>query len=162
MRTELIQKEHEAFFQTYKRFPIVVDKAEGCYIYDKDGNKYLDFLAGIAVNSMGYAHPKVIEAITNQLHKYMHLSNYFYQEPQIVLAEKLCEISGLNRVFFSNSGTEAIEGAIKLVRRWGSAYGKNELIAFSGGFHGRTLGALSIMDKPVYKDKMVLLLKTAK
>lgn len=154
MRTELIQKEHEAFFQTYKRFPIVVDKAEGCYIYDKDGNKYLDFLAGIAVNSMGYAHPKVIEAITNQLHKYMHLSNYFYQEPQIVLAEKLCEISGLNRVFFSNSGTEAIEGAIKLVRRWGSAYGKNELIAFSGGFHGRTLGALSIMDKPVYKDKM--------
>nr|HPI20192.1 aminotransferase class III-fold pyridoxal phosphate-dependent enzyme [Candidatus Kapabacteria bacterium] len=73
---------------------------------------------------------------------------------QILLAEKLCEISGLSRVFFSNSGTEAIEGAIKLVRRWGSALGKNELIAFSGGFHGRTLGALSIMDKPVYKDKM--------
>jgi acetylornithine/N-succinyldiaminopimelate aminotransferase len=82
MKTELIQKEHEAIFQTYKRFPILVDRGEGCYIFDTDGNKYLDFLAGIAVNSMGYAHPKIIEAITNQLHKYMHLSNYFYQEPQ--------------------------------------------------------------------------------
>lgn len=154
MRAELIQKEQKSIFQTYKRFPIVVEKAEGCYIFDKDGSKYLDFLAGIAVNSMGYAHPKIIAAIEEQVRKYMHLSNYFYQDVQIELAEKLCEKSGLSRVFFSNSGTEAIEGAIKLARRWASAYGKNEIIAFSGGFHGRTLGALSIMDKPLYKDKM--------
>lgn len=154
MRAELIQKEQKSIFQTYKRFPIVVEKAEGCYIFDKDGSKYLDFLAGIAVNSMGYAHPKIIAAIEEQVHKYMHLSNYFYQDVQIELAEKLCEKSGHSRVFFSNSGTEAIEGAIKLARRWASAYKKNEIIAFSGGFHGRTLGALSIMDKPVYKDKM--------
>jgi len=150
----LIDRESKVIFQTYKRLPIVVDHAEGCRIYDKDGNCYLDFLAGIAVNALGYSHPKVIEALRTQGEKFMHLSNYFYQEPQIRLAEKITSMSPFSRVFFSNSGTEAVEGAIKLVRRWGYEKDKTEIVSFTGGFHGRTYGALSMMDKPLYKDQM--------
>lgn len=150
----VFEREHNSIFQTYKRLPIVVDHAEGCRIWDIDGNCWLDFLSGIAVNALGYGNDRVLSAIRQQIEKYMHVSNYFYQEPQIQLAEKLKALSGFDRVFFSNSGTEAIEGAIKLARRWGSFYKKSEIIAFKGGFHGRTYGALSIMDKPLYKDKM--------
>ncbi len=150
----MIQREKDALFQTYKRLKIVVDHAEGCRIHDTEGNVYLDFLAGIAVNALGHSHPKVVEAVCRQAGRYMHLSNYFYQEPQITLGEKLKKMSGYDRVFFSNSGTEAMEGAIKLARRWGSTRNKKTICAFSGGFHGRTYGALSIMDKPQYKDGM--------
>ncbi len=150
----LIDIEHKVMFQTYKRFPIVIKKAEGSTIWDNEGNEYLDFLAGIAVNALGHTHPKIIEAITNQAKKYMHVSNYFYQEPQILLAEKLVVMTSFDRVFFTNSGSEAMEGAIKLIRRYSQDKQKTEIIAFSGGFHGRTYGALSIMDKPHYKDKM--------
>lgn len=153
-RNELIELEHKLFLQTYKRLDIVPERAVGCKIYDKNGKEYLDFLGGIAVNILGHSHPKIIEAIIEQSGRYLHLSNYFYQDAQIKLAEKLTKISGYSRVFFSNSGTEAIEGAIKLVRRWGKLNNKSEIIAFTGGFHGRTYGALSIMDKPLYKDKM--------
>jgi acetylornithine/N-succinyldiaminopimelate aminotransferase len=154
MNQNIIEREHESIFQTYKRLPVVVDRAEGCRIYDMDGNVYLDFLGGIAVNALGYCHPNIIEAAEKQIRKYMHISNYFYQEPQIKLAEKLKEKTGFNKVFFSNSGTEAMDGAIKLIRRWGNLNNKTDIVAFSGGFHGRTYGALSIMDKPLYKDKM--------
>ncbi|MGA2298487.1 MAG: aspartate aminotransferase family protein [FCB group bacterium] len=154
MERTLIEREKEVIFQTYKRHPIIVERAEGCRIYDAEGNSYLDFLGGIAVNALGHSHPKIIEAICEQSKKFMHLSNYYYQEPQIKLAEKLKEISGYSRVFFSNSGTEAVEGAIKLARRWGNLNNKTEMYAFSGGFHGRTYGALSLMDKPLFKDKM--------
>ena len=150
----LIEQEKNSFFQVYKRLPIVVDYAQGCRIYDKSGKCYLDFLGGIAVNALGHSHPKIIEAVCNQAKKYMHLSNYFYQEPQILMAERLKQLSGYDRVFFSNSGSEAVEGAIKLARRWGNICNKTEIIGFSGGFHGRTYGALSLMDKPNYKDKM--------
>lgn len=151
---ELIEKEHDYIYQTYKRLPIVASHAEGVRVYGEDGTVYLDFLGGIAVNVLGHSHPKVILAIERQIHKYMHLSNYFYQQPQIKLAEMLCHATGMKKVFFTNSGAEATEGAIKLVRRWGANHGKNTIIGFSGGFHGRTYGALSIMDKPLYKDKM--------
>lgn len=151
---QIFEKEKEVLFQTYNRYPIAVDYAEGCYIYDFDGNKYLDLLGGIAVNTLGHSHPKIISAIKEQAEKYLHLSNYFYQLPQIELAELLVKITGYNRVFFSNSGTEAVEGAIKLARRWGNQQGKEKMFGFTGGFHGRTYGALSLMDKPLYKDKM--------
>jgi len=152
--SNLIEREQSVLFQTYKRLPIIIERAEGAKIWDVDGNEYLDFLAGIAVNALGHSHPKIIEAAKNQIDKYMHVSNYFYQEPQIRLAEKLSSVTGYSRVFFTNSGTEATEGAIKLVRKYSFDKGKTEIIAFCGGFHGRTYGALSIMDKPKYKEKM--------
>lgn len=151
---DFIEREHSAILQTYKRLPIVVERAEGARIYDKEGNVYLDFLAGIAVNALGHSHPKIISAATEQINKYMHISNYFYQEPQIKLAEKLLSHSGLSKVFFSNSGTEATEGAIKLIRKNYAGSDKKTILAFDGGFHGRTYGALSIMDKPNYKNGM--------
>ncbi len=154
MNNGLVDQEKKVIFQTYKRLPIVVDRAEGCRVYDREGNSWLDFLGGIAVNALGHSHPAVVEAVVNQAKKYMHISNYFYQEPQIQLAEKLVAASGLGRVFFTNSGTEATEGAIKLVRRHGHGLGKTNMLGFSGGFHGRTYGALSLMDKPQYKENM--------
>lgn len=140
--------------QTYKRLPININKAEGCYLYDDKGNKYIDFLAGIAVNALGHSHPGIIKAVCDQMNKYMHVSNYFYQKPQIELAEILLKISGYNKVFFTNSGTESIEGALKMTRRWANKNSKYEIISFSGGFHGRTYGALSLMNKPHYKENM--------
>lgn len=151
---DLIEREHTALFQTYKRLPIIVDHAQGCRLYASDGTVYLDFLAGIAVNALGHSHPAVVEAVCTQAKKYMHISNYIYQEPQILLAEALKQATGFDRVFFSNSGAEATEGAMKLARRFGADHDKIDIVAFSGGFHGRTYGALSIMDKPKYKDKM--------
>ncbi len=147
-------RESKVIFQTYKRYPIEVSHAKGCRIFDTDGNAYLDMLGGIAVNAMGHGHPAIIAAAKDQIDKYMHISNYFYQMPQVVLAEKIVGMSCFDRIFFSNSGTEAMEGAIKLVRKWGKQNNKSTLIAFSGGFHGRTYGALSIMDKPAYKEDM--------
>ncbi len=151
---DLINREHQVFFQTYKRLPIEIDHASGAKIWDRNGNEYLDFLAGIAVNALGHSHPKIIEAVQKQISQYMHVSNYFYQEPQILLAEKLSQHTGYSRVFFTNSGTEATEGAIKLVRKYSFGRGKKTIVAFTGGFHGRTYGALSIMDKPKYKENM--------
>ncbi len=150
----LIAREQQAMFQNYRRLPIVIDRAEGCRIYDVDGTSYLDMLGGIAVNALGHSHPKVIAALEEQLHKYLHVSNFFYQEPQIRLAEKLRDASGYDRVFFTNSGTESTDGAIKLARRHGHQRGALDIIGFTGGFHGRTYGALSIMDKPLYRDGM--------
>lgn len=153
-RNHLIQAEDKYLLQTYKRLDIVPERADACIIYDKNGNEYLDFLGGIAVNLLGHSHPKILNALTEQAKRYLHLSNYFYQDVQIELAEKIIKLSGYSRVFFSNSGTEATEGAIKLVRRWGYLHNKSEIISFTGGFHGRTYGALSLMDKPLYKDTM--------
>ncbi len=150
----LIDREHAHFLQTYKRLPIEVDRAEGMYVYAADGTRYLDFLGGIAVNALGHSHPRIIEAVTRQLHRYTHLSNYFYQDAQIEFVERLCAMSGYERAFLSNSGTEANEGAMKLARAYGSTRGRSEIIGFTGGFHGRTYGVLSIMDKPRYKDGM--------
>jgi len=150
----LTEREHERFLQTYKRLPLEADRAEGMYIWTHDGTRYLDFLGGIAVNALGHSHPKIIDAIDRQIRRYMHLSNYFYQDAQIEFAERLCAAGGYARAFLANSGTEVTDGAMKFARSWGNARGKRELIGFSGGFHGRTYGALSIMDKPKYKDGM--------
>jgi acetylornithine/N-succinyldiaminopimelate aminotransferase len=154
MSASLIEREQQSMFQVYRRLPIAVSHASGCRIVSTEGDEYLDFLSGIAVSALGYGHPRLIDAITRQAQAFMHLSNVFYQEPQIELAELLVKRTGYARVFFSNSGTEAMEGALKLARRWGNAQHKTEIIAFSGGFHGRSYGALSVMDKPLYKNGM--------
>ncbi len=150
----IIDREKNSIFQTYNRLPIQVDKAEGVRVYDTKGNVYLDFLGGIAVNVLGHSNPKLLKAIEEQSKKYLHLSNFFYQEPQVKLAEMLKEKTGLDRVFYANSGSETTEGALKLIRKWGSKNKKNKVIAFNGGFHGRTYGALSMMSKPLYKEGM--------
>lgn len=145
-------RESRVFFHTYKRLPLEIEKGEGCYLYSRDGRKYLDMFSGLAVNALGYNHPAVVAAITEQAKKYTHLSNFFIQEPQLQLAERLLGISGFDKVFFSNSGTEAVEGTIKLVRKWGKPSGKKIIFGMSNGFSGRTMGALSLMDKEKYRD----------
>lgn len=154
MEPTIFEREQHSMFQVYRRLPMAVERGDGCRLYDIDGRAYLDFLAGIAVNALGYNYPKLTDAIIRQVQSYLHVSNVFFQEPQVRLAELLTEHTGYARVFFSNSGAEALEGALKLAKRWGNERGKHELLAFKGGFHGRTYGALSMMDKPLYKDGM--------
>lgn len=141
-----------AFFHTYKRLPLQPERGEGMFLFASDGRRYLDMFAGIAVNALGHAHPRIVAAITGQAGRYIHVSNYFTQEPQVRLAELLLQHSGMARVFFANSGTEAMEGALKIARRWGDTRGKHAIVGFSNAFHGRTFGALSVMDRPNYKD----------
>jgi predicted acetylornithine/succinylornithine family transaminase len=153
-------KEAEYLLQTYKRFPIEISHGDSVYLFSKDGRKYLDFFSGLAVNALGYGNQKIIEAIEAQLKKYIHLSNYFVNDPQIKLAEKLIQHSGFSRVFFSNSGTEAIEASLKLVRK---VFGpEKNIISFSNAFHGRTYGSLSISGKEKYKKQFAPLLTNTK
>ncbi|MPM52895.1 Acetylornithine aminotransferase [bioreactor metagenome] len=150
----LIDNERTIFLQTYNRLPIIIESARGNIIWDEDGTEYRDFIAGLAVNILGHSHPAVVDAAIRQTYKYMHVSNYFYQRIQIEFAMALTQISGYDRVFLTNSGTEANEGAIKLCRSWGFDKDKTEIIAFTGGFHGRTYGPLSLTERPQYKEKM--------
>jgi acetylornithine aminotransferase len=147
----LAEKEKKYFFQTYKRLPLHVEKGEGVFLYTDKG-KFLDMFGGLAVNVLGYNNAKVNDAIISQIHKYNHLSNNFYQETQIDFAEKLLKLSEFDRIFLSSTGTEAIEGAIKLVRKYFNSHTKTELISFKGGFHGRTYGSLSLTTKEKYRQ----------
>lgn len=147
-----LERESKHFFHTYQRIPLEIDHAEGMHLFTRDGKKYLDMFSGLAVNALGYAHPRVVSAIRDQSAKYIHLSNYYLQEPQLRLAELLTQQSGYSKVFFSNSGTEAIEGAIKICRKWGSMRDKKNIVSFTNSFHGRTMGALSLMDRPKYRN----------
>ncbi len=147
-----LEREAAVFFHTYKRLPLEVDYGEGVYLHTTDGARYLDMFGGLAVNALGYGHPLILKAVQEQSQKYIHLSNYFLQEPQLKLAELLTKYSGYERVFLSNSGTESIEGAIKICRKWGAMHNKTEILSFSNAFHGRTMGALSIMDNPKYRN----------
>jgi acetylornithine aminotransferase len=129
----------------------VLVRGEGCYVWDADGNRYLDLLGGIAVNALGHAHPALVEAVTDQLKTLGHVSNFFATPPQVTLAEKLLDLLGADqdgRVFFTNSGTEAVEAAFKLARRTG----RTGMVAAEGGFHGRTMGALALTHKPGYRE----------
>ena len=148
----LFTREASSFFHTYKRLPLQIVRGEGMYLFTADGTKYLDMFAGIAVNALGHAHPRVVRAIADQASRYIHVSNYFAQEPQIRLAELLLHHSGAARVFLTNSGTEAMEGALKIARQWGSGRGRAHIAGFSNAFHGRTYGPLSVMDRPGYRD----------
>jgi acetylornithine/N-succinyldiaminopimelate aminotransferase len=139
--------ERQYLLQTYNRYPVVLARGKGVFLYDIEGKKYLDFVSGIGVNALGHAHPRIVKAIRDQAAKLIHVSNLYYHEYQGPLAEKLCKLSGLNRAFFSNSGTEAIEGSIKLARLAGHRAGgdaKCRLVALDGSYHGRTFGALSL------------------
>lgn len=144
---------------TYKRQPIVFTHGHGCYVFDSRGKKYLDFLGGIAVNALGHAHPRIVRVIRRESARAIHLSNLFHNAFQGPLARKLCEWSGLERVFFSNSGAEAIEGALKLARLCartpsdpaGTAAGKHRILALENSFHGRTYGAVSVTATEKYR-----------
>jgi acetylornithine/N-succinyldiaminopimelate aminotransferase len=139
--TEL-DKKH--YLQTFKRYPITLQKGRGARVWDVEGNEYIDALAGIAVNILGHNHPTLIKAIKEQVSNLIHVSNFYLTEPQALLAEKLTALSGLDRVFFSNSGAESVEGAIKLARKYAHKNGKGgEVISFTGSFHGRTLGTIA-------------------
>jgi acetylornithine/N-succinyldiaminopimelate aminotransferase len=146
------EREGAVFIPTYNRLPLEIIRGEGMFLVAADGRRYLDMTAGLAVNALGNAHPRVIAAIADQASRYVHLSNYFLQEPQIILGEMLTRQTGYPRVFFTNSGTEATEGAIKFARRRGAPLGKSGLVSLSNAFHGRTLGALSVMDRPSYRN----------
>src|SRR5713101_2064533 len=144
---EVIQREKQFLLQTYNRYPLVIERGKGVFLFDLDGKKYLDFVAGLGVNALGHAHPRIVKTIREQAARVIHVSNLYYNEFQGLLAEKLCQLSGLQRAFFSNSGTEAIEGSIKLARLPGHRVGgeaKSRLVGLEGSYHGRTFGALSL------------------
>ena len=150
-----IERAEEVILHTYNRFQIVLDKGNGVHLYDVDGKEYLDFAAGIAVFALGYNHPEYNQALKNQIDKLVHTSNLYYNVPMMEAAEKLTKATGLSKVFFTNSGTEAIEGAIKVARKY--AYLKDgsndhEIIAMNHSFHGRSLGALSVTGNAHYQD----------
>lgn len=151
---DIIQRERFFLLQTYNRYPVVMERGKGVFLYDVEGKKYLDFVAGLGVNALGHAHPRIVKAIRDQASKVIHLSNLYYNEYQGRLAEKLCLLSGLQRVFFSNSGTEAIEGSIKLARLAGHRIGgeaKCKLVALQGSYHGRTFGSMSLTGQDKYR-----------
>lgn len=138
--------------KTYSRFPLTFEKGEGMYVYDENGKEYLDFVAGIAVNSLGHNHPKLVKAISEQAAKLIHISNLYYTEPQVKLAQKLVENGNLDKVFFCNSGAEAIESALKLARKYGSKTGRQEIITMHQSFHGRTFGAVTATGQDHYHE----------
>ncbi|MDW8466337.1 MAG: aspartate aminotransferase family protein [Chloroherpetonaceae bacterium] len=148
----LKEKERELFFHTYARLPLEISHGDGVYLYTKDGRRWLDMISGIGVNALGYRHPRIIEAIETQAKKYIHTSNLFLLEPQFKLAEKLLELTGFSKVFFCNSGTEAVEGAMKLARKWASTISphKRQILSLTNGFHGRTFGAVTLTANPKY------------
>lgn len=140
----LSQTDIEYYLQVFKRYPLAFERGEGVYLYDVEGKRYLDALAGIAVNSLGYNHPKLINAIKDQADKLLHISNFFVTKPQVELAKLLVELSGLDRVFFTNSGAESVEGAIKVARKFGHAHDRTgTILSLSGNFHGRTLATIA-------------------
>ena len=148
------EKERQYYIHTFNRQPMVIERGEGARVWDTDGNEYLDFIAGIAVNNLGHCHPVVTEAIREQAGKLVQTSNLFYTTPQLELAEALVESSGMDKVFFANSGVEANEGAIKLARKYGRLHrgGAQSVITTLNSFHGRTLGMIAATGQPAYQQ----------
>lgn len=152
---EYIDEAEKALLHTYNRYQIVLDKGEGVYLYDIEGKKYLDFVAGIAVFALGYHNREYNDALKKQIDKLIHTSNYYYNAPAIAAAQKLKRASGMDRVFFTNSGAEANEGAIKAARKYAflkDGHTDHEIIAMNHSFHGRTMGALSVTGTPKYRE----------
>lgn len=147
---QVIEDGQKYVMNTYGRLPIVIDKGQGCYVWDLDGKRYLDLVAGIAVNSLGHCHPAVSRAIQAQCEKLVHCSNLYWIENQVNLAKLLVEKSGLGKAFFCNSGAEANEAAIKLARKWGKGE-KYHIITMQKSFHGRTLGSLAATAQEKYQ-----------
>jgi len=152
---EYIEQAEQDLLHTYNRFQIVLDKGDGVYLYDTEGKKYLDFVAGIAVFALGYNNKEYNDALKAQIDKLLHTSNYYYNVPAIEAAKKLKKAPGMDRVFFTNSGAEALEGAIKAARKYAytrDGFAGHEIIAMNHSFHGRTMGALSITGNPKYRE----------
>ena len=156
----MIEKTNQAFneldkkyyLQTFRRYPLTLEKGKGARVWDVEGNEYIDALGGIAVTSVGHSHPRVVEAIRDQASRLIHISNFYLSEPQVMLAKKLTELSGLERVFFSNSGAESVEGAMKIARKYAHTNGRGgEIISFEGSFHGRTLATIATGKKQMQK-----------
>ena len=160
----IMDLEREFLLQNYARYPLVLDRGEGCHVYDVEGNRYLDFIAGIGVNALGHNHPRIVKVIREQAGLLIHSSNLYYHRYQGALAKKLAEVSGLQRSFFCNSGTEAMEGALKMVRAHGNKISpdKFEILSIENSFHGRTLGALSVTGQPKYRHDFEPLLPGVK
>ena len=154
MSNPYIEEAEDAILHTYNRYQIVLDKGEGVHLYDINGKEYLDFAAGIAVQSLGYNNKEYTQALKDQIDKLTHISNLYYSVPMAEAAEKVKKASGMEKVFFTNSGTEAIEGALKVARKYSYAkYGENryEIIAMNHSFHGRSMGALSVTGNEKYR-----------
>lgn len=154
-KQQIIDEAEHTLYKTYNRYPVVFDHGRGVHLYDSDGQEYLDFGAGIAVMGLGYDDEEYKEALKDQIDKLLHVSNLFYNHPSVEAGEKLLKVSGMDRVFFTNSGTEAIEGALKIAIR--HAYNKtgshdHEIIAMKNSFHGRSLGALSVTGNDHYQE----------
>lgn len=151
---EIMALEEKYLFPTYKRSELFCDRGSGVYVYDLSGKRYLDFLAGISVNSLGYNHPRLVRVLVEQGQRLIHSSNLFYNPFQGLLAKRLAESSGMSKVFFTNSGTEAVEAALKVARAYGHAQGgekKSVILTLKNSFHGRTFGALSITTQEKYQ-----------
>ncbi len=145
--------QENCLMNTYGRFDVVFEKGLGSKLYDTEGNEYIDFVSGVAVNCLGHSHPSIVKAIEEQSKKLMHISNYYYNTTHTLLAEKLIKNSDHESVFFCNSGAEAVEGSLKLARKYGSLNGKkNTIIYMDNSFHGRTIGALSVTGQEKYQD----------
>ena len=151
---QIADLEKRFLLPTYNRYPVAFERGKGVFLFDFEGKKYLDFVAGLGVNALGHAHPRIVKTIRDQAARLIHVSNLYYNEYQGQLAERLCQLSGLDRVFFSNSGTEAMEGAIKLARLAGHKAGgdaKCQLVALQGSYHGRTFGSMSLTGQDKYR-----------
>ena len=151
---QIADLEERFLLPTYNRYPVAFERGKGVHLFDFEGKKYLDFVAGLGVNALGHAHPRIVKAIRDQAARVIHLSNLYYNQYQGQLAEQLCQLSGLDRVFFSNSGTEAMEGAVKLARLAGHKAGgdaKCQIVALQGSYHGRTFGAMSLTGQDKYR-----------
>ncbi|MBI3472902.1 MAG: aspartate aminotransferase family protein [Candidatus Solibacter usitatus] len=160
----VIDLEKQYLLQNYARYPLVLHKGKGAYVYDASGKRYLDFISGIGVNALGHAHPRIVNVIRQQAGLLIHSSNLYYHEYQGPLAKKLAEISGLERCFFANTGTEAMEGALKMIRAHGHKIhaDKYEIVSLENSFHGRTLGALSVTGQAKYRTDFEPLLPGAR
>ena len=150
----IVDREQQYLVHTYARYPLAIARGKGVFIYDVDGRRYLDLVGGLGVNALGHAHPRIVKAIREQAARVIHVSNLYYHEYQGLLAERLTRLSGLDRAFFSNSGTEAIEGALKLARIAGHKVSESKcnLVALAGSFHGRTFGAMSLTGQEKYRN----------
>lgn len=143
--SSLSELDKKQYLQTFGRFPVTLERGEGSHIWDVEGNEYIDALAGIAVNVLGHNHPKLVQAIREQAGKLLHISNFYLSVPQVMLSTKLIALSGLDRVFLTNSGAESVEGAIKIARKYAHSIGRGgEIIYFEGSFHGRTLATIAM------------------
>jgi acetylornithine/N-succinyldiaminopimelate aminotransferase len=160
MSDDWIELEKKYFLPTSKRLPITLVRGEGTRVWDLDGKEYLDFVAGIAAVSLGHCHPEIVKAIERQSMELMHTSNYYYTIPQVKLAKLLCESTGLDKVFFCNSGAEAVEGLLKIARKWGkeSRDGAYEIIVAEDAFHGRTIATVTAAGNEKYRAPFAPLL----